>query len=192
MPVLATPDQIRSIERVRQAYPEGPPAAQAPPLVSPIEPYPDAYSPPPRPSPAITLDRLPVFANLAGQVIPDPQTYVQWWDRANEKRRRLAVGTRRFSKAKEVLGREPAWPELIDPATGDLLTLKQIERETVAERHDRVVEVEKKIAERRSLLQQVSTFGFEVPGVVAEAPAEVVPGGMTFTELIRWLTGLAQ
>ena len=75
------------------------------------------------------------FANASGAGIPDPGTYDQWFAGADEARRKLAVGSRRYNAMREVLAgqRDPEWTDFID-AEGKLLPVGQLRAETAFER----------------------------------------------------------
>ena len=56
----------------------------------------------------------PTFTNAADQLVPDPAIYSEWFDQADEARRKLAVGARRYAIAQQQLGGE----EVLDATLG--------------------------------------------------------------------------
>lgn len=108
-------------------------------------------------------EQLAVFTNASDRLIPDPATYSDWFDRADEKRRRVAVGARRYSAVRDVLGADPRWEDFIDPDTGSLLGVAALKSEPDAARTERVAKVRAEIARREALIRQVATLGFEMP-----------------------------
>lgn len=90
---------------------------------------------------------------------PDPIVYRDWFDQADERRRRLAVGTRRYSAVKELLGETPAWEHFLDPDTGSLLPTADLQAETDEERAERLDQVREVLGERRRLARRGSQFG---------------------------------
>lgn len=105
-------------------------------------------------------EKLNVFRNSAGKAIPNPDTYSAWFDQADERRRRLAVGTRRYSAIRDALDTEPTWAHFIDPRDGDLMPLSALRAESPTDRAERVQIVLKQMAQRAGDIRQVSTFGF--------------------------------
>ena len=116
-------------------------------------------------------EKIKVFKTNAHKVIPDPSVYSEWFDRAPESNRRLAVGTRRYSEVDKLTGREPRWSDFVDPRSGGLVPAKTLRAETPAERQARIAEVEKMIAERRRDIHHLSTFGFLSPAAPETAPS---------------------
>ena len=88
------------------------------------------------------------------------QTYDEWFARADEQKRRMAVGTRRYSTAQEILGHEPTWIDFVDPDTGGLLTLAELQAETWGERQTRAMKVQALIRERGQAKRDVGRLGF--------------------------------
>jgi SPP1 gp7 family putative phage head morphogenesis protein len=99
------------------------------------------------------------FENASGAEIPDPTAYDRWFAQADVPTRKEAVGPNRYGLAKEVLGREPDWVDLIDK-DGSLLSLKQIETTPQDERFQRRAEVYAMFRRREDLFRQVSQRGF--------------------------------
>lgn len=90
---------------------------------------------------------------------PDPATYSEWFGRADERRRRLAVGTRRYGLVQDLVGRAPTWADFLDPDTGRLLTQAELRAESEAARLARVERARKLIAERGLDLRRASQAG---------------------------------
>lgn len=107
-----------------------------------------------------------VFRNHADKVIPDPIDYSAWFDRVNERRRRIAVGSRRYSAVQDkmLFGRQPEWAHFLDPKTGDLMPTVKLERETTVQRRERLEKVRALMADRQRRIEQVATFGFQGTG----------------------------
>lgn len=99
------------------------------------------------------------FKNASGAEIPDPTAYDRWFAQADEPTRKEAVGARRYRTAKEVLGREPDWVDLIDQ-DGSLLTISQLRGTPADERFQRRSEVYAMFRRREELFRQVSRQGF--------------------------------
>lgn len=124
---------------------------------------------------------------------PDPLVYHDWFLAADEKRRRLAVGARRYSAVQAVAGKNIQWADFLDPKTGDLLPLAALKAETPAQRIDRLAKVRAMLGARRVQAQQVSQQGFltgvggKPAPVAAKPPAkpkltpQAPPAPKTFT-----------
>lgn len=116
-----------------------------------------------KPPPGIEDDpaRLAVFTTNAGKVIPDPVTYSEWFEkRATERQKRQAMGSRKYSRVKKLLGEQPpTWEHFVDE-DGLPLSLAQIEHEGPEKRAERLGKVRAMVAERERLIRQTSTFGF--------------------------------
>jgi len=102
------------------------------------------------------------FKNASGNLIPDPAAYIRWFDQANEAQQKTAVGVRRYQAAKNRLGYEPQWQDLIDEK-GNLLPIGRIQAETGAERAARRQAVDAMLLEREALYKEVSRHGFVRP-----------------------------
>ena len=108
---------------------------------------------------------VPILTPLSGtspaalaRPVPDPLTYGRWFDEADEKRRRIAVGTRRYSAVAEDEG-EPEWAHFIDPSDGDLLPLDALRAETADARRGRVAKVKAMLGERARLARAAAAHG---------------------------------
>lgn len=99
------------------------------------------------------------FSNAAGNAIPDPSVYTQWFERADGGRRRMAVGVKRYNTVQTLLQRKPEWTDFIDE-NGKLLSVSHLRGETERSRIARKARVDQAIASRRELISQVNRFGF--------------------------------
>ena len=99
------------------------------------------------------------FQNAAGNAIPDPQVYGQWFDRADPGRRKMAVGVQRYNAVAKKLGRTPQFTDFIG-TDGSLLSLKHLHGESPEDRQSRLQAVQAQMKERQRLLQKSSRFGF--------------------------------
>jgi SPP1 gp7 family putative phage head morphogenesis protein len=124
--------------------------------------------------------RMALFSSNAGKVVPDPSVYSEWFDRADERRRAVAVGARRYAAVKDRVGphRRPAWADFLDPETGRLVPLDALKAETEIQRAKRAAKVRAVIAQRQELVQQASTYGF-LPDDDLAGPEPVVPPAPT-------------
>lgn len=100
------------------------------------------------------------FANAAEQEIPDPSAYSEWFSRASEPEKRLAVGGVKYRTVRDLVNREPEWTDFLDHESGQLLSLKQIKDESPAERHERKALVDRLIAKRAADYKSVRNVGF--------------------------------
>jgi hypothetical protein len=112
---------------------------------------------------AADIQNAPEFATAEKKLVPDPAIYADWFNALppEDKRRKAAVGVRRYNTVKDKLGRPPRWEDFLDHETGDLVptdTLAQEAPEEAATRTARAVDV---VHQRRERVQQVSGFGFE-------------------------------
>jgi len=110
--------------------------------------------------------KMEVFKTNAEKVIPDPAHYSAWFDRASERQRRIAVGSRRYGEVDKLTGGAASWAHFVDPRSGDLVPLKRLRTESKQEREARVEEVNRLIDERGRDIKHLSTYGF----LPAEAP----------------------
>jgi len=101
------------------------------------------------------------FRNAANQPIPDPHVYSQWFDSADEGRRKQAVGVRRYDSMKRQLGgvRDPQFTDFID-GNGKIMTIRTLRAETAQGREARLKRVRGAMEKRQEMLSQVSRFGF--------------------------------
>jgi len=102
------------------------------------------------------------FQNADGDAIPDPTVYNEWFSKADESRRMLAVGKRRYNEVKKKLGREPDWLDFVDPE-GRLVPTERLKNETAEKRNARRQEVQFVIDERRQMIADIRASGFELP-----------------------------
>jgi hypothetical protein len=103
---------------------------------------------------------MAVFQNNAGNVVPDPAVYADWFRKADERRRRLAVGTRRYTLMRNKLGRHPDYAHFVNPRTGELLKMETLKREAPAKRSARVGKVNQIMKRNKEMIRQTKTFGF--------------------------------
>lgn len=110
-------------------------------------------------------DLKTLFTDQRNDIIPDPQTYEQWFAQASDRERRWAVGTRRLRAAERRLepGESLTWASMINPRTGQLLPTETIQRETPRRRETRIAVVADIIAERSELHRQITKFGYLAP-----------------------------
>lgn len=137
------------------------------------------------------------FANADNDLIPDPAVYSDWFAAADEKRRKIAVGVKRYETVRQAKGSEPAWEDFLDPEAGNLLPVDRLKEESPEDRAERVEQALDLIAERRLALKDVEgRFGIEAmispakPGRIQTARAQAIDkliasGG---TELFRGVT----
>lgn len=114
------------------------------------------------------------FANAAGDMIPDPGVYTQWFDRADRGRRMMAVGARRYqSMEKQLAGlRQPQWSDFIN-GEGKLMGVTALRAETAQQRSARLREVQAAISKRAELLSKINRFGFVPPPPRPAAPPTI-------------------
>lgn len=131
-----------------------------------------------RPAEHILQDpsRMAVFRDRAGDVVPDPAVYSDWFAKATERQRRLAVGTRRYSMMADRLGRAPEYADFVDGHSGEVLPLQVLKQETPAERAIRTGRVDAIMRARRYMLQQTSTYGFMTPAPRPVTGTPIGPG----------------
>jgi hypothetical protein len=110
-------------------------------------------------------DLKALFTDQRNDIIPDPQTYEQWFAQASDRERRWAVGTRRLRAAERRLepGEPLTWASMINPRTGQLLPTETIVRETPRRRETRMAVVADIVAERSELHRQITKFGYLAP-----------------------------
>lgn len=99
-----------------------------------------------------------VFKSATGELIPDPSSYMDWWERASVQERKIAVGARRYRLLIDRLGRSPEWPDFID-TDGSLLSTEQLRRESVSERKRRKARVLSMLQARQRAFQAVVSQG---------------------------------
>jgi len=108
---------------------------------------------------ALPAMATPAFTDHADRLIPDPAHFADWWERAGEPHKAAVAGVRRLRAAREVLGREPTWAELVDPHTGRLLSAEELRREGMDDRLIRAAKVRIVIARNRDAVRQTAAFG---------------------------------
>jgi len=112
-----------------------------------------------------------VFTDAKDRLIPDPAVYADWFAKADEKRRRLAVGARRYYEVEKKLGRRPEYADFVDPDAGDLLPIAALMAEAPAARHARLAKVKGEIERRREDKEEVATLGFLRPPARPPTPS---------------------
>lgn len=96
------------------------------------------------------------IAAKSNDLIGDMTTYDRWFENADERRRRLAVGTARYSTAKAMYsGKAPPYAIFVDPDSGSLLTTADLLSETKAQRLARMKKVMALLRFRSDLLLKV-------------------------------------
>lgn len=106
------------------------------------------------------------FQSAGGAGIPDPASYDQWFAQADTGRRKTAVGSRRYNTMANVLAgdRPPEWTDFVDE-DGKLLSLGRLKNESIIDRVERKMRVERVIRQRAELIRQIANKGFVTPGV---------------------------
>lgn len=104
--------------------------------------------------------KMALFRERAGETGPNPATFSDWFDAADEKRRRLAMGTRRYSYLKDEVGERLEYGHFVEPKTGDLMTMNQLRSEGSAEREARLNQVRQIIQQRRADIESLRIYGF--------------------------------
>ncbi len=101
------------------------------------------------------------FENAAGQEIPDPSAYTDWFANASEEERVAAVGRRRYQVVSQRLSDavEPEWTDFID-TDGSLVPISQLKKERQEKRDRRKLSVADMIFKRKQFFEQVSAFGY--------------------------------
>jgi len=120
------------------------------------------------------------FKNASADTIPDPSAYSRWFDQADDRRRRLAVGTRRYNAMAgrlASLGQKPQWEHFVDPDSGKLLSTTQIRSESAADRETRRRAVEELILQRELLFKETARHGFVRPMRFLPKPQQTIAAG---------------
>ena len=99
------------------------------------------------------------FQNAEGDFAPDPLAYDQWFRAASEPRRRLAVGSGRYSWMKSKVGRAPEWGDFVTPE-GKLIPIDVLKRESDVVRLARRSDVQLMMRRQADYLRQVAATGF--------------------------------
>ena len=112
--------------------------------------------------------RLKLFTNAQDKLVPDPSVYSEWFAAADERRRKVAVGARRYSLVKGQLSAPwtLSWEHFIDPETGSLVPEDRLQYEDRTERDERIAKVRSQIVRNREQIRQLATYGFERQGGV--------------------------
>jgi SPP1 gp7 family putative phage head morphogenesis protein len=102
------------------------------------------------------------FRDQQGKLIPDPAEYSQWYLRADEGKRKMAVGAGRYNVLKSKFQREPAWSDFLD-GTGNLVSIDTLRKETEQQYHKRKRSVLMLLDARRNLILQTISTGYHDP-----------------------------
>ncbi len=104
---------------------------------------------------------LKLFRDNESMLVPDPATYSDWFAGAGPRARRVAVGTRRYAAAREVIGSEPGYEIFVDPDddAGGLMSIDRLRNEGAFERTKRINRVRSLIDQRRKLIRNVNLLG---------------------------------
>jgi len=97
------------------------------------------------------------FETAAGDLIPDPASYTDWWQGAGERERSTAVGVKRYQAVRDRLERKPRWTDFID-ADGKLLPVGDLKKESADKRAARIAEVEM-VLKKREAFSQIASQG---------------------------------
>ncbi len=128
-----------------------------------------------KPPDSITSNPQAMSALRAGSASlqPDQAVYSQWWLQASEKEKKMAIGAKLFRMTADVLKRPPNWEDVINPLTGQLLPIDQIQSETQAERFVRTGTLRALITDRERQLRDTLGFGFQAPAQTLFEPSSV-------------------
>jgi SPP1 gp7 family putative phage head morphogenesis protein len=100
------------------------------------------------------------FAEIQGVGVPDPATHEKWFSKVDQKRRMLVVGVGRYRAIEKLIGqRDPEWSDFIN-ADGELLSVSQLQAESIVDRTIRKQAVQRMMQERGDALQSLATRGF--------------------------------
>jgi len=112
------------------------------------------------------------FQNAQGIGIPDPAAYDEWFKAADNRRRMLVVGVKRYREMEKILGsqRQPEWTDFVDE-TGKLLPVNDLRNEDVVQRIARKQLVQSVIDARARLLKQNAEKGFVWSGAATTDPS---------------------
>jgi SPP1 gp7 family putative phage head morphogenesis protein len=93
---------------------------------------------------------------------PDIVTQQQWWKTADEARKRISVGSKRYDSMRSILGREPDWIDFIAD-NGRLLKIKELEAETSIERGNRRAAILTALTMQGQQVSQIGGMQFLLP-----------------------------
>ena len=119
-------------------------------------------------SPIQKIEKDPIFKDNAGLLVPHPEDFSAWFAGADESRRRVSVGSRRYDTVSRLVDREPVWADFLT-AAGGLVPLATLRSETPGERQERVGAVLRQITHLGLLKRLMALFGFLPAGT--EQPA---------------------
>ena len=92
------------------------------------------------------------------KLTPSPAVYSDWWAKADQRRRELAVGARRLATV-QASEKSPEWEHFIDPETGSLLPVDTLKEESTADRASRLARGREATRRAREQIRAVSTTG---------------------------------
>lgn len=92
------------------------------------------------------------------KLTPSPAVYSDWWTKADQRRRELAVGARRLATV-QASEKSPEWEHFIDPETGSLLPVDTLKGESTADRASRLARGQEATRRAREQIRAVSTTG---------------------------------
>lgn len=106
---------------------------------------------------------MEAFLTAAGELVPDPASYSDWWRQATERERMIAVGVKRYQAVRDMLAsgpapRAPEWEDFITPQ-GKLIPVEKLRAESAEERAARRRRVELVLDQRRRAYQAVASTG---------------------------------
>jgi hypothetical protein len=90
------------------------------------------------------------FVDKAQRLIPDPSHYENWWKQATPQQKEIAGGVKRLRVARQKLGREPEWIDIISAFDGRLLKMEEIDKETPYQRNLRLTELRRIINQNKA------------------------------------------
>lgn len=101
----------------------------------------------------------PAFTDNADKLIPDVSHFADWFATATNEQRAKAAGVRRIATATAALGRAPTWADLVNPDTGKLLSVENLERESPDSQRERANRVNIDVSINRALVRRVAAYG---------------------------------
>ena len=122
-----------------------------------------------------------VFKNATGSRIPDPAAYSQWFRGTDERRKRLAVGSRRFDivRKQKQPGQQPEWEDFIGE-DGRLIPAVDLKTQTATAAAERTAKVRAMLLQREADFVAITQAPF-IPTVTAP-PASLLPAALTILQ----------
>jgi SPP1 gp7 family putative phage head morphogenesis protein len=104
------------------------------------------------------------YRAASGSSSGEPSTYEEWFASASIAKRKMVTGVQRYATIQNQLAdkREPRWSDFINP-DGELLSLEQLENETITERTARTTQINRSISIQKKAIKAISSRGFERP-----------------------------